>query len=307
MSEIRKIKRKDLDLEKYSKAINEALSYRIYAEYWYLDILTNKKWECWVYGDYEVVMPVPLQYKFGFKFVLQPIYCQQLGVFYREEIPDELFREFEKKLHKCRVRAYHFNEENTERYHPKGEKRVNYILDLNRPYEEIFENYTKHRRKDIRKAERLGVKIVEAQSKENFVGLFLINYPHLNSVVKSEFLSRYLENLLLLNKIILCDVLDESGNLIGAQMFVASGNRVICMGFARDKNRENHNASAFVIDDLIRKFSGQRKLVDFEGSVNPKIADFMEGFDPEKRHYTIYLNFTVKNLLRSLRNVWGAR
>ncbi|MFV0305779.1 MAG: hypothetical protein ACK5IC_09905, partial [Moheibacter sp.] len=104
MSKLQKIKRKNLDVKKYSKAINEALNYRIYAEYWYLDVLTKEKWECWVYGDYDVVMPIPLQYKFRIKFVLQPIFCQQLGVFYKEEIPDELFKAFEKKLHKYRVR-----------------------------------------------------------------------------------------------------------------------------------------------------------------------------------------------------------
>lgn len=294
MPEIRKIKRKDLDLKKYSKAINEALNYRIYAEYWYLDVLTEEKWECWVYGDYEVVMPIPLQFKFGIKFVLQPTYCQQLGVFYKEEISDELFREFEKKLHKYRVRSYCFNEENTERYNPKGEKRVNYILDLNRPYEEIFENYTKHRRKDIRKSERLGVRVFETQDKENFIKLFLNNYQHLNKVVNNRFLNHYLDYLLKSQKIILCDVLDESGNLIGAQMFVISGKRRICMGFARDRETENHNASAFVIDYLIRKLSDNDKIIDFEGSVNRKIADFMEGFHPVSKHYTKYSNIDFK-------------
>lgn len=298
MFHLRKIKRKDLDTEKYSKAINRALNYRIYAEYWYLDVLTNEKWECWVYGDYEAIMPIPLQYKFSFKFVLQPIYCQQLGVFYKEEIPDELFREFENKLHKYRVRAYHFNEENTERYNPEGERRVNYILDLNRPYEEIFANYTKHRRKDIRKAERLGVQVYETGSKESFIALFIDNYQHLKDRVRQVYLRKYLDKLLQHKKIILCDILDGEKELIGTQMFVISNNRRICMGFARDKKKEKHNASAFVIDYLINKLSGSEKLIDFEGSVNPSIADFMEGFHPIKKYYINFSNFNLKLINR---------
>ncbi len=290
MCRLQKIKRKDLDVEKYSKAIEEALNYRVYAEYWYLDVLTDEKWECWVYGDYEAVMPVPLQYKFGFKFVLQPIYCQQLGVFYKEEISDELFREFEKKLHKYRVRAYHFNEENTERYEPKGEKRANYVLDLNRSYEEIFNNYTKHRRKDIRKSERMGVQIKETKNKKNFIGLFIGNYTHLRHIINETFLNNYLETLIKKDKIILCDVLDEGGKIIAAQMFLISGDRRICMGFARDREKENHNSSAFVINYLTRLLSGSSNKIDFEGSMKPDIANFMEGFSPIKNPYVVFSN-----------------
>ena len=300
MCQLRKIKRKDLDIEKYSKAINEALNYRIYAEYWYLDILTQEKWECWVYADYQVVMPVPLQNKLGFKFVLQPIYCQQLGVFYKEEIADELFREFEKKLHKYRVRSYCFNEENTERYNPKGEKRVNYILDLNRPYEEIFTNYTKHRRKDIRKSQKLEIQSIQTRNFENFIKLKVSNYPHLLHLIDEKFLIKYLNKIDERGKLICCNILDKNNKLIASQIFIKSGNRNICMGFARDKETENHNSSAFVIDYLIQQFSDKNYFLDFEGSTNSEIAHFMEGFNPTKKYYTLFSNFNFN--LRKLKN-----
>ncbi len=305
MSQLRKIKRKDLEVEKYSKAINEALNYRIYAEYWYLDILTGEKWECWVWGDYEVIMPIPLQYKFGFKFVLQPIYCQQLGVFYREEISDELFREFEKKLHKYRVRAYHFNEENTEQYSPEGQKRTNYVLDLNRSYEEIFKGYKNNRRGDLRKASRLGIKVNISGKIENFIGLFLNNYPHLSHLVNQGFLKKYMETLDRKHKLLLFDVLDENDCLIASQMIVVSKNRHIYMGFARNKNRENHNSSAFAMDGLIRELSGDKKWIDFEGSDNRKIAGFMLGFNPRGKNYMIFSNFkfSVTDFLKKLKSI----
>ncbi|WP_182042321.1 peptidoglycan bridge formation glycyltransferase FemA/FemB family protein [Moheibacter lacus] len=294
MSQLQKIKRKNLDLEKYSRALNYSINYRIYAEHWYLDLLTDEQWECWIYGDYEVIMPVPLQFKFGIKFVLQPIYCQQLGVFYREEISDELFREFENKLHKYRVRAYHFNEENTERYQPEGEKRVNYVLDLNRPYDETFQNYSKHRRKDIRKSERLGVIIELAKNKNSFIELFKQYYSHIKRQVSESFLIKYTEVLMNKNKLVHYDVLNQERELIASQFFLDSGNRRICIGFARNKETENHNASAFVKNHLIEELSGQEFFLDFEGSMILEVAHFMEGFSPEKRHYTSYTNFSVK-------------
>lgn len=294
MSELQKIKRKNLDLEKYSKVLSDSLNYRIYAEYWYLDLLTNKKWECWVYGDYEVIMPIPLQFKFGFKFVIQPIYCQQLGIFYREEISDELFKEFEKKLHKYFVRSYHFNEENTERYNPKGEKRVNYVLDLNRPYDEIFANYSKHRRKDIRKSNNLGIRVSETTNFRNFIEMTFFNYPKLSKFIDEEFLEQYLTKTQVKEKLICCDVLDKNKNLIASQIFIKSGNRNICMGFARNKELENHNSSAFVINYLIQKLSGENFILDFEGSMIPEVAKFMEGFHPDKKFYTNFRNIKIR-------------
>src|SRR5690606_22114451 len=171
MAKLHKINRKDLDLEKYSKALRGALNYRVYAEYWYLDVLTQEKWECWIYGDYEVIMPIPLQYKFGLTFVLQPIYCQQLGVFYKEEISEGLFLEFEKKLQKYRVRAYHFNEENTERFTPKGKKGVNQILNSNRPYEDMFKEYRKGRKSDINVAKKANLNLIKELNIDELIAL----------------------------------------------------------------------------------------------------------------------------------------
>ena len=288
MQEIRKIKRKNLDVEKYSKALNDSLNYRIYAEVWYLDVLTDGNWECWIYGDYEVIMPVPFQLKFGIKFIIMPIYCQQLGVFYKEEIPDELFQKFERKIYKSLVRSYAFNEENTERFQPRGEKRVNYILDLNRPYEEIFENYTKHRRKDIRKSEKLGVQVVESNNYEKFLDLRLRFYKHLDKYADYEFLQKHLRFLIEKKALILCEVRDKDGICIAVQYFIKSKNRILCMGFVRDKINENHNSSAYVNDFMIKNFAETSLIYDLRGSMIEEVAYFMKGFGVEKKFYTVF-------------------
>ncbi|MFV0305069.1 MAG: peptidoglycan bridge formation glycyltransferase FemA/FemB family protein, partial [Moheibacter sp.] len=228
------------------------------------------------------------------KFVLQPIFCQQLGVFYKEEIPDELFKAFEKKLHKYRVRAYSFNEENTERYSPKGESKVNYVLDLNRPYEEIFQNYSQSRRKDIKKAERLGVTVVKAKNTNSYLSLFKNHYAYLIKTVSIPFLKKFSDVLQDKNKLIHYDVLNNKFEIIASQFFLDSRNRKICIGFTRNKEKENHNSSAFIKNYLIKKLVNMNFQLDFEGSINPNIARFMEGFSPEKKHYTNYSNFTFK-------------
>lgn len=294
MQELRKIKRKDLDEKKYSQALENALNYRIYAEVWYLDVVAKGNWECWVYGDYEVIMPIPYQKKLGFKFVIQPPYCQQLGVFYKEEISIELFRKFEQKLRQYRVRSYHFNEENTEVFQPEGEKRTNYVLDLNRSYEEIYKDYSKKRRADIRKSEKLGLVVKEMHDLSSYKETFFDNYSHLSNFLSSEFLINFWGVLEHHKKMIQYNLYDKEGVFLASQLFLISGNRRICLGFTRVKEIERHNSSAFGKDFLIRKLAGKDFYLDFEGSYIKKIADFMEGFNPKMKKYTHYQNFSFK-------------
>lgn len=287
MSQLRKIKRKDLDLEKYSNALEKALNYRIYAEYWYLDILTNEKWECWILRDYEVIMPIPLQYKFGFKFVLQPIYCQQLGVFYEKEISDGLFKEFEKKLHSYRVRAYHFNEENTEIYSPKGERRVNYVLDLNRSYEEIYKGYSKGIKWNLKQFEKSQKHILNRGIAE----FDLISFKNENS--KFKFSAEKLN--LLLNGLgerdhLLLKIVTEDKDVQSYGCFIISKNRIFYINSASNIFGKKIGAPSGILNSILYEFAQQDKSFDFEGSSNPQIGFFFGGFGAKEKYFTRYSN-----------------
>ncbi|MGB6083986.1 hypothetical protein [Moheibacter sp.] len=297
MFKLQKIKRKDLDVDKYSKALNDASNYRIYAEHWYLDILTEEKWECLVFGDYEVIMPIPLQYKFGIKFVLQPIYCQQLGVFYKEEISDELFREFEKKLHRYKVRAYHFNEENTERYQPEGERRTNFILDLSSEYKAIRTGYKDKRKKDINRSKNHNLEVEKSWNLNFFYKLQKDFYSLLNPISEMEMKSSLLLKLLEKDSLRLFYIKKE-GKYIAAQAFVYSKNRIYCLAFYRHKELDKYNSSAFIKNHLIETEATQNLLLDFEGSMIPGVASFIEGFGAEKRYFKNFSNFEFPAFLK---------
>ncbi|MGB3453825.1 MAG: hypothetical protein WBA59_08355 [Moheibacter sp.] len=288
------VKRKDLDLKKYSNAIQTALNYRIYAEYWYLDTQTDEKWECLIYGDYEVVMPIPLQYKLGFKFVLQPFYSQQLGVFYKQEISKELFWEFETRLHKYRVRAYSFNEENTESFQPKGEKKVNQILNLNRPYELIQNHFSKDRIKDIRRNSKLNLILKEEFDFDLFFELRKEAYSELESMLDVNLTKKFIKSIIDSKKhkaFMLCNSDQEVLSMI---LFGASNSRLIQLFSVRNKSIEPKGAFPFLLNQVIKKFAESELILDFEGSMVPGIARRNESFGAEKKYYTTYSNFKFK-------------
>lgn len=284
MYKLRKIKRKDLDLEKYSNALNDSLNYRIYAEYWYLDVLMDENWECWIYGDYEVIMPIPFQLKLGVKFVLQPTYCQQLGVFYKEEISKELFQQFEKKLHKKFVRSYCFNEENTETFHPKGQLKSNYVLDLNRPYETIKKQFSKSTKWNLKQFEKSEQKV---ESETNIARI--LDFKEKKSTLS--FSKDKLENLM--NVLAQKDklhiyTLKAHENLEAYACFINSKNRVLYLNSTATQLGKKLGFPTGLLNHILEKYQNQSCLFDFEGSNIPALKSFFKGFGSQEKKYTLY-------------------
>lgn len=110
---IKRIKYQDINFQKYDNCIKTAFQNTDYAQKSFLDIVTEKSWELLVYKDYEAVMPIPIVMKFGFKIVLMPKLCQQLGVFSKQndETLNDLFYNYLTKH--FIVLFYAFNGDNT--------------------------------------------------------------------------------------------------------------------------------------------------------------------------------------------------
>ncbi|WP_353164540.1 hypothetical protein [Empedobacter brevis] len=294
---IKRIPRKKLNVDKYTECLNRSLNYRIYAEVWYLDTLVENNWDCYVLNDYEAIMPLPFVKKFGIKFITQPIYCQQLGVFHQKNLSKKIFKKFEKKLHQNLVRAYSFNEENTEMFEPEGMKRINLVLDLTSLYENIFSGYTRNRRNEIRKGIKLDYKIIQVTQLNNFFKInSSYNYLISNSLIDSS--EKIIQKLFAQKIINAYEIYDKNNHLLGCQLEMISKNRIYNFAFARNKNTESLFGSAFMIDYIIRNHSNSALLLDFEGSIIPSIAKFMQGFGAAKKNYTNYTNLgflTKKN------------
>ena len=286
---IKRIKRTALDHEKYTACLQRAVNYRVYAEYWYLDSLCGDAWDCYVLNDYEAIMPIPYVKKFGIKFIAQPVYCQQLGVFHSQQFSKELFELFEKKLHRNLVKSYRFCEENTSMFQPKGELKTNFILDLNRSYNSILEEYTPNRRKELRRTSRMDLIITETNDLSNFIQL-KEKYDYISKNNLEDKFASIFGKLVQHQAISIFDIYTKDNKLIGSQLILNSKTRKICLSFARNKTLEKHNASAYILDYIIQQNAEQDVILDFEGSMLPEVAKFMKGFSPTDQKYTWFQN-----------------
>jgi len=71
----------------------EAVNGMVYGCSWYLDIVCPE-WEALVQDDYEAIFPLTCNRKFGIRYLYQPFFTQQLGIFSRGLLSGELVEKF---------------------------------------------------------------------------------------------------------------------------------------------------------------------------------------------------------------------
>lgn len=286
---IKRISRKKLDVDKYTECLNKSVNYRIYAEVWYLDTLVENNWDCYVLNNYEAIMPLPFVKKFGIKFITQPIYCQQLGVFHQKNLSKEIFKKFEKKLHRNLVRAYSFNEENTEMFEPEGEKRVNQIIKLDQFH---IDNYSKMVKRNVNYFLKQKLTI-----KENFEieSLLKFKIEHKNHIVN---ISYYKKLLTILDRHNFLDIrFVETEDVLGFICFMKSNNRFFYLDSAVSQIGKNKKVPTGILHIILEELKGRSLIFDFEGSSILSIYKFYSGFGALKRNYTCYSNLNFLSII----------
>src|SRR6056297_1897646 len=84
---------KNIDKQKWDNCIQHAHNELIYAYSWYLDIV-SPHWDALIQGDYEMVMPLPKKRKYRITYLIQPLFTQQLGIFYKKPLTSKEIQPF---------------------------------------------------------------------------------------------------------------------------------------------------------------------------------------------------------------------
>lgn len=280
------LQRKEIDLGKWDDLIAHSTTETIYPYSWYLDAV-SEKWSALVVDDYRFVMPVVWKKKAGMKYIYQPFYTQQLGVFSREYVEPDLIRQMLKILYrKYRFGGMNFNVKNLvgEEKPFTVEDKSNYILSLDRDYESHFASFNTNTKRNIRKASEF-----EDQLERNIPVGELVRLKRENDVIKrSNEDYRWLEQVF--ETIIQRDAGKiygiRSGNeIIAATCFVFSKTRAIYLLSASSHTGKERRGMFRIIDTFIKDYSGSGLILDFEGSNIPSVARFFGGFGAQAELY----------------------
>ncbi|MCF6280581.1 MAG: hypothetical protein L3J14_09585 [Flavobacteriaceae bacterium] len=284
---IQYIKRSELDIKKYDLCIKNSINSRVYAFSWYLDIVADN-WDALILNDYDAVMPLPWKTKYYIKYIYTPCWTQQLGVFSSDEISEELVEKFLKKFpNKFLKTALNLNSHNA----ISGKNIVskkNYILLLNKPYQELFKGYKYVRRrcKNLLNTDRVNIIKTDnfqdvirlfIQQKQEEIDLKLIDYNRLENLIK---LLKKTED-----SVDIVIAKNREGVLLGGAFFIKNSKRITYLFSSISQEGRDEQVMTYIIDSIIEKHAKSNLILDFEGSMIPGIAFFFRSFGAREEIY----------------------
>lgn len=281
----------EIDFKKYDDCIRNGLFSVLYAESWYLNIAAGNDWKIFVVNDYQAVMPIAfgrLKRSFWKSSVMPPPFTQQLGVFSKSPLTQEEFDLFWNELIALNPAAYYFNHLNSLYLTEKslGRFRTNFILNLNRPFEEIFKGYSSTKKQSVRKAEKSDLNIIQSDDIELFTNFF-------NQHSKAKEADRILNR----RKQLIQELLDrEVGRIylvyLGDELLAAAflafyKDRIYYLNSVSSDAGRKYFAMDFLLNTVIRENSEKPLIFDFEGSELPGVSDFMRRFGAENQPFYV--------------------
>jgi hypothetical protein len=283
----------EIDREQWNDCIKDSPRVKPYAFSWYLDIMAPG-WDALTDDQYDAVFPIPGFRKYGIQYIATPVFLQQLGAYSPDEPLQRSLNEFfdympdfYKLIDLCVGQRI-----DNDRY--KVTLKANYELDLSKPYEKLWNGFSKHCRRNIEKASRKTPELADDVTPDELIDLFIRNKGQEIKGIKARDYQR-------LNSLMNFCIKNRKGRIIGVRslkkkliygVFVVEikGNKTMLFVVNTNSSREK-STGYYVVNEIIRESAGTKTILDFAGSSIPSIAAFMESFGSRNvPFYRVYRN-----------------
>ncbi len=292
-SHIQYLTRSQIDTAKWDHCIKEAGNGLIYASSFYLDQMADN-WDALVLGEYEAVMPLPWKKKYGIHYLTQPFLAAQLGVF-GKNISSSILESFLKiipsKFKFWDIYLNHGNVFPIETF--KLYNRSNYILDLTRPYADLYGAYRENTQRNLKKSTEAGCTVQKNFDAEKVIVL-AVQQMKTQSGESTDHIARFrklyqqLQNKQMATTY---GILSAKNELVASAIFFFSHQRAYYILVGNHPNGKTIGASHALVDAFISEHAGKNIKLDFEGSDIPNLAHFYSGFGAvEEKYAAIKLN-----------------
>lgn len=285
---IRYLKQQEVNRIKWDECVRNSPNGLIYAYSWYLDIVC-RGWEALVEDDYTSVMPLPMSKKYSYTYAYPPPFTQQLGIFSVHPITEEKAMEFISGIPPhYRYIEIALNEKNIIGIGSfETKEHVTYVLNLNRPYAEIYSGYSTQTKRNLKKALSCSLTIVQSARPEKIIKLFSENrgMEHELPTAYYSILENLIESLSSKGLVNSMGVNDKQNNLCAGAFFVKSDNRDIFLFSGANQNAYDSHAMTLLINNYIEEHAGAPVMFDFEGSMDADLVRFYSGFGSIKKEF----------------------
>ncbi len=289
-STIQYISHQHIDKTKWDSCIDNDIDGRIYASSYYLDTMAGN-WDALVAGDYETVMPLPWRKKKGISYIFQPAFIAQLGVFGKnaDQLTPGFLHAIPSKFKLVDLSIKQIPVEPGQRMIVR--ERMNYILHLNKSYDELRSAYRDNIKRNIKKHLQLGCYLKKNIDLNEIIQL--ASEQEKGNTKKEDFqnFAQLYHRLQQKGKAVNYGIYSKSNQLLSSAAYFFSHNRAYYILVGNHPNGRTLGASHALIDAFIKDHAGKNLILDFEGSDIRNLAFFYSSFGAlEERYASIRWN-----------------
>lgn len=287
------IEHSKIDLKKWDSLILNSDYACVFAQSGYLNA-SCEGWKALVLNDYEAVMPLTENKKYGILYLFQPHFTPQLGVFAKTRTKEieQLFLEFI-------LNQYKFIDIECHTLHQpevwKGAKsKTTYILN----FEDNF-SFNQNTKRNCKKAESQEMQVRLLSNEEALKLSSKIIHPFLKTTLglKPKTISIFktlVEKMQEANQLLSFSVFTNKGQAIAVAHFVFNEKQVVYLKGAQVDKQESSGAMHLLMRTALEYFKAkQHQWFDFGGGQNAAMAQFYKGFGGRAQSY---LSFRKNNL-----------
>jgi len=276
-----------IDKQKWDACIEHADNGLIYGYCSYLDAM-SLHWDALIWNDYEAVMPLTWNKKYGIHYLYQPWFTACLGIFGRNisaGIVNNFLHAVPPKFKFWDIYLNYRNYFELEDY--KLYQRMNYVLPLNDGYENLYNRFRDNIKRNIKKASQLKCVVKRAIDIDEVIALAQEQAKKFSSVTDKDYkrfkkLFHYLHGL---QKAVTYGVYAPGNQLVASCALFFSHNRAYYILAGNHPNGKTIGASHALINAFIKDHAGQNLLLDFEGSDIKSLAFFYSSFGAKEEKY----------------------
>jgi len=294
------IKHNDINFSKWDDTIMASVTPFVFAQSFYLNA-TCPNWDALVIGDYESVFPLTHKTKFGFKYLPQPPFTSQLGVFGKvnNEIEKKFFDYIYEHYKLIDLELNISNKLSSEFITPKNTYVLNYQSG------NIFNQNTK---RNINKAIEHGFVVEQVFGNEilplsqEYLKPFLEKQVHLTqSTIK--YLDKLILNSIESKTLYTFKVIDSSKNIKALGHFISNGKHTLYLKGTNFDKADNSGSMHLLMKHAIEFFADKSAVFDFGGgSYSQGLANFYKGFGGQETTYSFLQVNRLPRLIKILKN-----
>ena len=286
---IRYVPRHEIDTARWDACIARAANSLLYGFHFYLDHMAAHQWDALILGDYEAVMPLTWRRKYGIKYLYQPPFTQQSGIFSAQPLPSGLIEAFLQTTRKhfrfAEIFLHHANAL------PAFEPHTNYILSLDASYPQLAANYKKDLVRNLRLAARSPLVYSTSPDLDLTLESYRTEYGTRTPHVRSDDYARFAALCRLCrarDQLVLRAATTPGGEILSTALLLRDQNRLYLLQSTTPAAGRRHEANHYLLDQLVQEWAGSGLTLDFEGSELPGVARFYKNFGGKDQPYYFY-------------------